>query len=295
MNDQAAQLRAIVKKSPTNDKVTGSMAKIITITSGKGGVGKSNTVINIALSLRKLGKKVIILDADLGLANIEVLLGIIPDYNLSNVLSGQKNILEIIEQNEDGISFISGGSGIRELMFLTKEQITHFANSISELEKIVDFILIDTSAGITEAVLSFCKLAHEVVFITTPEPTSITDAYALIKTFQGQYGEDLPRFKLLINKSETSTEAQQVYAKLSSVCRHFLNINIHYMGFIPFDYNVMKAAKLQKPIGKCYPNSSASTAYRNIAISLIEPTMERDGTLEKKSFFKQVINMFVKK
>ena len=133
MNDQAAQLREIVKKSPSYDNVTAPMAKIITITSGKGGVGKSNTVINIALSLQNLGKKVIILDADLGLANIEVLLGIIPDYNLSDVLSGQKNILEVIEKNEDGISFISGGSGIRELMFLTKEQIRHFANSISEL------------------------------------------------------------------------------------------------------------------------------------------------------------------
>lgn len=295
MNDQAAQLREIVKKSPSYDKMTSPMAKIITITSGKGGVGKSNTVINIALSLQNLGKKVIILDADLGLANIEVLLGIIPDYNLSNVLSGQKNILEVIEQNEDGISFISGGSGIRELMFLTKEQIKHFANSISELEKIVDFILIDTSAGITEAVLSFCKLAHEVIFITTPEPTSITDAYALIKTFQGQYSEDLPLFKLLINKSETANEAQQVYAKLSSVCRHFLNIHIQYMGFIPFDYNVMKAAKLQKPISKCFPKSSASTAYENIAKSMIDFAIEEDGVLEKRSFFKQVINMFAKK
>ncbi|HHT96693.1 MAG TPA: MinD/ParA family protein [Clostridiales bacterium] len=295
MNDQAAQLREIVKKSPSYDTMTGPMAKIITITSGKGGVGKSNTVINIALSLRNLGKKVIILDADLGLANIEVLLGIIPDYNLSNVLNGKKNILEIIEQNEDGISFISGGSGIRELMFLTQDQITHFANSIAELEKIADFILIDTSAGITEAVLSFCKLAHEVVFITTPEPTSITDAYALIKTFQGQYGEDLPLFKLLINKSETANEAQQVYTKLSSVCKHFLSIDIQYMGFIPFDYNIMRAAKLQKPISKCYPKSSASIAYQNIAESLIEVTVGKDDVSQKNNFFKQVINMFVKK
>ena len=294
MNDQAAQLRAIVKKGPSYDKVTDSMAKIITITSGKGGVGKSNTVINIALSLQNLGKKVLILDADLGLANIEVLLGIIPNYNLSNVLNGQTNILEIIEQNEDGIRFISGGSGIRELMFLTPEQITHFANSISELEKIVDFILIDTSAGITEAVLSFCKLAHEVLFVTTPEPTSITDAYALIKTFQGQYEEDLPLLKLLINKSETANEAQQVYMKLASVCKHFLNINLQYMGFIPFDYNVMKAAKLQKPITKSYPKSKASIAYKSVAQSLISLPIEKDRALEKKSFFKQVINMFSK-
>ena len=294
MNDQAAQLREIVKKQPSYDTKIGPGAKIITITSGKGGVGKSNTVVNLALSLKDLGKKVVILDADLGLANIEVLLGIIPHYNLSHVLNGSKTILEVIEQNEDGIRFISGGSGIRELMFLSQEQITEFANSISELEQLVDFILIDTSAGITDAVLSFCKLAHEVVFLTTPEPTSITDAYALMKTFQSKYNEDLPVFKLLINKAETSAEAQQVYMKLSSVCRHFLSITTEYIGYIPFDYNIMKAAKIQQPICKCYPKSSASMAYRDVAKAFIAFNPENKSTLEKKSFFKQVMNMFSK-
>ncbi len=286
MNDQAKQLREIVKKKSS---------KIITITSGKGGVGKSNTVINIALSLHALGKKVVVLDADLGLANIEVLLGVIPQYNLSHVLSGEKTIFEIIERTQDGISFISGGSGISELMFLNKEQIIQFATGISELEKHVDFILIDTSAGITEAVLSFCKLAHEVVFITTPEPTSITDAYALMKTVQTKYNEDLPLFKLLINKAETDKEAQQVYLKLSNVCKHFLNIKTGYMGFIPFDYNVMKAAKLQQPICHCYPDSRASLAFQNVAKNLAQLPQEENDTIQKKSFFKQVLNMFVKK
>ncbi len=295
MNDQAAQLRQIIKDQPRGGNDNGLSAKIITITSGKGGVGKSNTVVNIALCLKKLGKKVVILDADLGLANIEVLLGVIPKYNLSHVLNGDKNIEQVIEESEDGVKFISGGSGINELMFLNKEQITQFATNISELEKLVDFILIDTSAGITDAVLSFCRLAHEIIFITTPEPTSITDAYALIKTFQSNSNIELPSIKILVNKAETNNEAKQVYAKLSSVCKHFLNMDIEYLGHVLFDYNVMKAAKLQEPICKCYPKSSASEAYKNIAKTLIQLTSVKENPPEKNSLFKQVLNMFSKR
>lgn len=295
MNDQAAQLRQIIKDQPRGGNDNGLSAKIITITSGKGGVGKSNTVVNIALCLKKLGKKVVILDADLGLANIEVLLGVIPKYNLSHVLNGDKNIEQVIEESEDGVKFISGGSGINELMFLNKEQITQFATNISELEKLVDFILIDTSAGITDAVLSFCRLAHEIIFITTPEPTSITDAYALIKTFQSNSNIELPSIKILVNKAETNNEAKQVYAKLSSVCKHFLNMDIEYLGHVLFDYNVMKAAKLQEPICKCYPKSSASEAYKNIAKTLIQLTPVKENPPEKNSLFRQVLNMFSKR
>lgn len=295
MNDQAAQLRQIVKQHPASEQSGGLSAKIITITSGKGGVGKSNTVVNMALSLKNLGKEVVILDADLGLANIEVLLGVIPRYNLSHVLSGEKTINQIIEESSDGVKFISGGSGINELMFLSREQITHFANNISKLEQIADFILIDTSAGITDAVLSFCKLAHEIVFITTPEPTSITDAYALIKTFKSKSDLALPAIKILVNKTESNNEAKEVYTKLSSVCKHFLEIDIDYLGHILFDYNVMKAAKLQEPICKCYPKSSASSAYRRIAKSITAQMPDQENQPEKNSLFKQVLNMFSKR
>lgn len=295
MNDQAAQLRQIIKEHPPSENDSGLSAKIITVTSGKGGVGKSNTVVNMALSLKELGKEVVILDADLGLANIELLLGVIPKYNLSHVLNGDKNIEEVIEQSEDGVKFISGGSGINELMFLSKEQITQFASNISRLEKLADFILIDTSAGITDAVLSFCRLAHEIIFITTPEPTAITDAYALIKTFQSSSNIELPPIKILVNKAETNNEAEQVYAKLARVCKHFLNMEIKYLGHILFDYNVMRAAKLQEPICKCYPRSSASGAYRGIAKTLIQVTSEKENLPEKNSLFKQVLNMFSKR
>ncbi|HHX59602.1 MAG TPA: MinD/ParA family protein [Epulopiscium sp.] len=292
MNDQAEQLRQIIKEQPTSVNATASSARIITVTSGKGGVGKSNTVVNIALCLKDLGKKVVILDADLGLANIEILLGVIPKYNLSHVLSGDKKIEEVIEQNEDGVQFISGGSGINELMFLSKEQITQFASNIASLEKMTDFILIDTSAGITDAVLSFCRLAHEIIFITTPEPTSITDAYALIKTFKANSNTGLPLIKILVNKAETNNEVQQVYTKLSSVCKHFLNMNIEYLGHVLFDYNIMKAAKLQEPICKCYPKSSASNSYKVIAKTIMETISETEKLPEKNNLFKQVLNMF---
>lgn len=294
MNDQAAQLREIVNQRKVQNNSTTALAKIITITSGKGGVGKSNAVINMASSLKALGNKVVILDADFGLANIEVLLGIIPRYNLSHVLNGSKSILEVIEQNEDGIQFISGGSGIQELMFLNNEQITQFASNIAELETIVDFILIDTSAGISDSVLSFCKLAHEVIFITTPEPTSITDAYALIKTFKAKYISDLPRFKILVNKAENANEAQQVYIKLSNVCKRFLNIDTQYLGYIPFDYNIIKVSKLQEPICKRYPKSSASIAYQMVSKSLAAKEEKIKLQSGQKSFFRQVINMFKK-
>lgn len=292
MNDQAEQLRQIIKEYPPSQNTSHKSARIITVTSGKGGVGKSNTVVNMALSLKELGQEVVILDADLGLANIEVLLGVIPNYNLSHLLDGSKNIEEIIEQNDDGIKFISGGSGINELMFLTKENITQFAQNISQLEKVADYILIDTSAGITDAVLSFCRLAHEIIFITTPEPTSITDAYALIKTFQASSGIDLPEIKILVNKAETKLEAQQVYTKLESVCKHFLKIKIDYLGHVLFDYNVMKAAKLQEPICKSFPRTSASRAYKEIAKKLVELPLDQASIPEKNSLFKQVLNMF---
>lgn len=295
MNDQAKRLRQIIKEHPPSKNTSGKLAKIITVTSGKGGVGKSNTVVNMALSLKELGKEVVILDADLGLANIEILLGVIPNYNLSHLLNGSKSIEEIIEQNEDGIKFISGGSGINELMFLTKENITQFASNISHLEKQADFILIDTSAGITDAVLSFCRLAHEIIFITTPEPTSITDAYALIKTLQSKSNIELPEIKILVNKAESRSEAEQVHDKLANVCKHFLNINIGYLGHILFDYNVMKAAKLQEPICKRFPRSSASRAYKAIAKDLIELPSEQGSLTEKNSIFKQVLNMFARR
>lgn len=293
MNDQATQLRQIVKEKQPNINNNIPSAKIITVTSGKGGVGKSNTVVNLALSLKEQGKEVVILDADLGLANIEVLLGVIPRYNLSNVLTGNKTITEIIEKNQDGIKFISGGSGINELMFLDKEQITKFANSVSELERIADYILIDTSAGITDAVLSFCRLAHEVIFITTPEPTSITDAYALIKTFQSDSDIDLPSIKIIVNKTESTKEAEEVYRKLANVCKHFLNMEIEYLGCVLFDYNVMKAAKIQEPICKSFPKSKASNDYRKIVNTLME-SKYKENTPVKGNLFKQVLKMFSK-
>ncbi len=294
MNDQAAELRKIIKQQPIKEEPRSSLAKIITVTSGKGGVGKSNTVVNIALSLKKMGKEVVILDADLGLANIEVLLGVIPKYNLSHILNGEKGIEEIIEQSADGIKFISGGSGINELIFLSKSQITHFANNVSKLEELADYILIDTSAGITDAVLSFCRLAHEIIFITTPEPTSITDAYALMKTFKASSDIELPRIQLLVNKAETKNEAVRVYDKLSGVCKHFLSMDIDYLGCVLFDFNVMKAAKLQEPVCKRYPRGNTSVAYRDIANKLISQSLESANSAEPKNLFKQVFNMFLK-
>ena len=175
--DQAEQLRNIIKKQTRHHH----LARVITVTSGKGGVGKSNISLNLAIQLSKLGKKVVIFDADFGLANIEVMLGIRPGYNLSDVIFKGKNVNEIITSGPGNIGFVSGGSGVNELINLNSDQIHLLVNVLYELDNIADIIIIDTGAGISENVMEMILSSSEILLVTTPEPASITDAYALLK------------------------------------------------------------------------------------------------------------------
>jgi flagellar biosynthesis protein FlhG len=277
MNDQAEKLRRII------DNLNGSRqfcdpapfstpkirsTRIIAITSGKGGVGKTNITVNLAIALSELGRRVIIIDADLGLANIDVLFGIIPKFTLADVINNKRNILEVLSDGPNKIKFISGGSGVEELVKLGKVQLENFVNNISLLDRLSDFILIDTGAGLSDNVMSFVMAADEVLLITTPEPTSLTDAYALIKMVSNRNSKK--EIKLIVNRAEDQMEAQDIMRKLSIVSEKFLSMKLNPLGYILNDEMVIKAVKKQQPFSLSFPKSRASRYIREISKKLIE-------------------------
>jgi flagellar biosynthesis protein FlhG len=238
--------------------------RVIAVSSGKGGVGKSNTVINLALAFEELGKRVLILDADLGLANIDVLLGIAPKYNISHVLEGKKKLHEVLVKGPGNIRVMPASSGVQELTRLTEEQKLIFLEMLDELETEIDILLIDTGAGISDTVLYFNLAAHEKIIIVTPEPTSLTDAYALIKVLYTRHEER--HFKVLVNSVKDEKMGKSIFAKISKVADHFLDgLSLDYVGSIPYDPNVPKAVIQQKPLMEIFPESSASRAFLSVA------------------------------
>ena len=270
--DQAQNLRNIIKAGSTREV----LSRVITITSGKGGVGKSNLAINLAISLSRLGKKVIVLDADFGLANIEVMLGIRPQYNLSDLMFRGRSLSEIITKGPENVGFISGGSGIREMTSLTREQLINLSARLSELDRQADVVIIDTGAGISENVMEFVMSSAEVFLIATPEPTSITDAYALLKTLnhQPEFTREHCHIKLIANKVNNEKNGKELFEKLSVVADKFLNISLEYMGAIPSDANMSKAVMKQQPLTIAYPNSQAARAIDDMARSITAPQGE---------------------
>mgnify|MGYP003076248639 FL=1 len=238
--DQAENLRNIIKKQNLKN-ITNS--RVIAVTSGKGGVGKSSTSINLAVQFTRMGKKVIILDADFGLANIEVMFGVIPKYNLSDLMFAGKELDEIITEGPEGIRFISGGSGIAKLVNLDKEQVRRLVNKLSELEGMADVIIIDTGAGISPAVMEFLVASPETILVTTPEPTSITDSYALLKalSMNENFKKDETTIKMIANRVDSEAEGRSLYEKLNVVVMKFLEINMQYLGAVPQDNNIKKA------------------------------------------------------
>lgn len=296
MKDQAEKLRLLAKsiKDKSENKkepiiVKERKTRVITITSGKGGVGKTNFTINLALALASYGKKVMILDADLGLANIDVVLGIKAPYNLFHVLKGDKNIKDIIAPGPNGISIIAGGSGIQELANLPKRQIDKFINQLNNLEGMDDFLLIDTGAGLSRNVMSFVLAADEVIVVTTPEPTAITDAYGLIKTLTTKKNNGVVR--LIINKVENTGEADITSGKLTAVAERFLKFKVDTLGYILEDNSVIKAVKSQVPFLIKYPNTSASKCIYSIAAKLTKQE-EKSAIGGIKGFFGRLAQMF---
>lgn len=293
MNDQANSLRELLNKV-NNDNITApigaikSSAKVLTITSGKGGVGKTNVTVNLAIALSEMGYRVVVIDADLGLANIDVVLGTMPKYNLADVIKNEKNILEILSTGPKNVKFISGGSGLEELTRLTSNELEVFVKNIALLDKIADVILIDTGAGISESVIRFVMAANDVILVTTPEPTAITDAYALIKAIGTR--DNKKDIKLIINRTETAIEAQTAMQKLNAASQKFLKMKLQFLGYLSNDMLVSKAVKQQKPFLLLFPECAASKNIIEMSKKVVRD-METHKKEEKgiKDFFNKFL------
>ncbi len=267
--DQAEQLRNLVKQSIQKESMK---ARVITVTSGKGGVGKSNTAINLAIQLKKRGKRVIIFDADFGLSNIEVMFGMVPKFTLSDLIYKGKSIEDIINIGPMDIGFISGGTGIVELSNINKDQIEILISALKELDELTDYIIIDTGAGITDSVVEFIMMSREVLVVVTPEPTSLTDAYSLIKVMHTNFKFEKSdiNVKIIVNRVKKVAEGNIVFEKLQSVVRKFLKADIEFLGIVPEDGNVPVAVIKQVPVSIMAANSKASKAYAKIACDIDE-------------------------
>jgi len=255
MIDQAENLRRMMTKN--------RLPKVVSITSGKGGVGKTMLAINLAICCRNFNKRVILFDVDLGLANVDVVLNLRPHYNLSDVLRGKKNIQDILIEAPGGISIVPGASGMAELANLDDVHRDKLVDDLRVLEHQADIIFIDTSAGISKNTINFALASDEVIVISTPEPTSITDAYATIKTISKR--KTLNKIKLIINQTQSKREARRTAERIISVSRQFLNIDVQPMGYILRDENVSLAVRKRRPLVLEYPNANATTCIKNIS------------------------------
>ena len=250
------------------------------MTSGKGGVGKSNTAINLAIQFRKMDKKVVILDADFGLANIEIMFGTVPQHNFCDMIYQGKSMKEIITWGPMDVGFISGGSGIAGLSNLSKEYLTYIIGNLRELDSIADVIIIDTGAGISDSVLEFLVASGEILLVTTPEPTSITDSYSLLKALRRHpdFEEQAVRIKMVANKVSGQEEGRILYDKLNSVVTRYLSLPMEYLGAVPNDAHLSRAVMQQMPVSLQNPGAPSALAYEEIAARLMNVELNRNVT-----------------
>jgi flagellar biosynthesis protein FlhG len=237
--------------------------RAIAVASGKGGVGKTNVVANLALALRRRGKRVIIVDADLGLANLDTLLGLNPRANLRHVLAGERSIEEVLVDGPAGVKVVPAASGVAELTHLTQAQRVLLLEQVGRLENAFDVLLLDTGAGISANVLYFAVAAQQTLVVLTPEPTSLTDAYALIKVLSIHHREQ--RFGVLVNMAKSETEAKRTFAHLARVAERFLHVSLDDHGFVPYDDELPEAVRRQQAVLELAPSSPASRAFEALA------------------------------
>ncbi len=295
--DQADTLRQMARTAKNNQKSdftsTAGLAdqqgiRVISVTSGKGGVGKSNVVSNLAIALSAQGKKVLLIDADLGLGNLDVLLGLSPVYNLNDVLNGNKSIIDILIDGPAGIKIIPAGSGVQELTSLGQHEKLKLLDELDMLEEQFDILIVDTEAGISENVTYFTVAAQEIFVVVTPEPTSITDAYALIKLLATRYSEH--HFKVLVNMAKDSEDALEVFRKLANVAGRFLDISLDYLGCVVKDEKVVDAVKRQKAVTELFPDSEASQCFNTIAKRVIENKRQNRVKGNIQFFFRRMMD-----
>ncbi|MBI4773285.1 MAG: MinD/ParA family protein [Deltaproteobacteria bacterium] len=281
--DQASKLRGMAN-AMNNEKSAGPF--ILAVTSGKGGVGKTNVVANLSCALGKLNQRVLVLDADMGLGNIDILLGLAPKYNIQHVLSGEFRAADILVEGPSGVKILPASSGIQELSELTADQKIGLAAELESLLSEMDVFLIDTGAGISSNVMYFNAMAHEVLIVVTPEPTSITDAYALMKVSSLKYSGK--RFKILVNAVKNRQEAYQVFERLSMVTQRFLNLSLDLYGYVQSDPNITKAIREQRAVLERFPQTQASKQFTQLASKIRDEAVsfKRRGLATGRVFWK---------
>ena len=252
--DQAQGIRQMKSSHPV---------RVIAVTSGKGGVGKSNVAVNLAVTLAQSGERVMVMDADMGLANIDVLLGLSPKMNLSHVISGECELEDTIIEGPSGVKIVPASSGVASMSDLTPAENAGVIRSFSELTVPVDTLIIDTAAGLSDSVVSYTRAAREVIIVVCDEPASITDAYAMIKVLNRDY--DMHRFHVLANQAHGIQQGRELYAKLAKVSEKYLDVALNFLGTIPYDDCLKKAVQKQKSVVESFPRSPSSMAFKQIA------------------------------
>lgn len=252
--NQAAGIGRMTKTRPV---------KVISVTGGKGGVGKTSVTVNLAVALAELGHSVMLMDADLGLANIDVMLGLKPHKNLSHVLTGEAELSDIIVEGPGGIQIVPASSGTQAMSQLSPAEHAGLIRAFSQIGQKIDYLIIDTAAGISDTVISFTQASQDILFVVCDEPTSITDAYALMKVLSKEHR--LNRFRVLANQVRSPAEGRDVFQRLTKVADKFLDVTLEFVGSVPFDENLRKAIKKQRAVMEVFPRSAASMAIRQIA------------------------------
>lgn len=276
MADQAQHLRELVWKSQTT-------ARVVAVTSGKGGVGKSNTSVNLAIALAQQGKRVILLDADLGLANVEVLMGFNSVYTIQDVIDGDRSMRDILVRAPGGIQVAPGTSGLAKVADLSPAARQNVLNGLKELQDQADFIIVDTMAGIGQNAVGFTLAADEVLLVTTPEPSAIVDAYAMLKTIY-HYREDAV-IRLIVNMAAYENQAKAVASKLANVSQQYLGRNLSYLGLLPRDPHVSQAVMQSTPFLLAFPACPASKLMQHLAARLVHQQVECEP--RKENFFRR--------
>ncbi|MES9858215.1 MAG: MinD/ParA family protein [Sedimenticola sp.] len=237
--------------------------RVIAVTGGKGGVGKTNISLNLAVALADMGRRVMLLDADLGLANIDIMLGLHPEYDLSHVLSGERSLEEVVIDGPSGIKVVPGASGVQQMAELSEAEHAGLISAFSDVGSDLDVLIVDTAAGISDTVVSFSRAVQELVVVVCDEPASITDAYAMIKLLNREYGVD--RFHILSNMTRHPQEGRNLYNKICRVTDRYLDVMLSYMGSVPYDDYLLKAVRAQKPVVQAYPRSRIAQSFRSLA------------------------------
>jgi flagellar biosynthesis protein FlhG len=271
--DQASGLREMINPRPI---------RAIAVTGGKGGVGKTNVSVNLGVAAAEMGQKVLLLDADLGLANIDVVLGLHPQFDLSHVMRGERALEEVLIEGPSGLKVIPGASGVQALAELSPAEHTGLIRAFSEVACDTDLLIVDTAAGISDTVLSFSRAAHEIVVVVCDEPASITDAYAIIKLLNRDHGHQ--RFRILANMVRSAQEGRELYNKMCRVTDRYLDVTLGFMGAVPFDDSLRKAVRTQRPVVQAFPRSRVAQVFRNLA-KKIETWPQPSGANGQVQFF----------